>query len=236
MKFGVAIILTLALSPSLYADDIEQDIRLGLSMLLPEVEVSDIKATPINGIYQVILGPDVIYMTADGRYVFKGDLLDINERRNLTEDVRSENRVGLLNSLKKDEYIEFAASSPSETIYVFTDIDCGYCRKLHQDVPELNNRGVTVRYLAYPRAGVNSATGREMESVWCADNKQEALTRAKNNESVESKSCANSPIARQYDLGKQLGVRGTPAIYLEDGQAIPGYMPPDRLIKSMQQQ
>lgn len=236
MKFGVAIILAVALSPSLYAEDIEQDIRLGLSMLLPEVEVSDIKSTPIKGIYQVIIGPDVIYMTGDGRYVLKGDLLDINERRNLTEDVRSDNRVGLLNSLKKDEYIEFAASSPSETIYVFTDIDCGYCRKLHQDVPELNNRGVTVRYLAYPRAGVNSVTGREMESVWCADNKQEALTKAKNNEPVESKTCANSPIARQYTLGKQLGVRGTPAIYLEDGQAIPGYMPPDRLIKSMQQQ
>lgn len=235
MKLGVAIIMVLALSPSLFAADVEADIKLGLSRLLPEVEVSDIKATPIKGIYQVIVGPDVIYMSADGRYVLKGDLLDISERRNLTEDVRSENRIGLLNSLKKDEYIEFAAASPQESIYVFTDIDCGYCRKLHQDVPELNKRGVSVRYLAYPRAGVNSATAREMESVWCAEDKQAALTRAKNNDSVEGKTCDN-PIARQYALGKQLGVRGTPAIYLENGQAIPGYMPPDKLIKSMQEQ
>ncbi len=233
MKVGVVFFLTLFMSAA-YADNTEEDIRQGLATLLPDVEVSNIRSTPIDGIFQVVIGPDVIYMTGDGRYVLKGDLLDINERRNLTEDVRSENRIELLKSLDKNEYIEFAASEPGESIYVFTDIDCGYCRKLHQDVPELNKRGVTVRYLAYPRAGVNSATGKEMESVWCADNKQEALTLAKNNERIESKSC-DSPIARQYALGKQLGVRGTPAIYMENGQAIPGYMPPDTLIKNMQQ-
>ena len=232
MRFGFALLLMLAISTASHADEAEENIRQGLARLLPDMEIDSIEPSPVDGLYQVILGPDIIYMTSDGSYVLKGDLLDIEQRRNLTEDVRAESRVDLLGSIKDDEYIEFAADNVRDKIYVFTDIDCGYCRKLHQDVPELNARGISVRYLAYPRAGINSRTAQEMESVWCAEDRREALTRSKNNESVATKTCEN-PIAKQYQLGKKIGVRGTPAIYLEDGTAIPGYMPPDRLVKAM---
>ena len=174
----------------------------------------------------------IVYMTKDGNYVLKGEILDINNRRNITEDVRAEKRVYLLNSISENEYIEFSSSSAENFIYVFTDTDCGYCRKLHRDVPELNSMGIAVRYLAYPRTGVDSIIGDEMRNVWCADDRQKALTAAKNREQIESKLC-DAPIARHYSIGKELGVTGTPAIFLENGIKLPGYIPPDEIYRQI---
>lgn len=215
------------------ANEIEENIRAGLYKIAPSAKIDKISASPIQGIYQVVIGPDIIYMSGDGNYVLKGDLLDIKELRNLTEDVRNDSRIALLDGVKSNEYIEFVADEPKHNIYVFTDTDCGYCRKLHRDVPTLNSMGINVRYLAYPRAGVDSDTGREMASIWCAEDKNEAMNRAKNNQSVASITCDN-PIAKQYSLGKKVGVKGTPAIFLEDGQALPGYMPPERIFSVLQ--
>ncbi|MCZ6802635.1 MAG: DsbC family protein [Proteobacteria bacterium] len=226
-------ILGIFISSTVIADDnLKQALNTALSGLLPDVEITSVNTSPIDGLYQVLIGPDVIYMTLDGNYVFKGDILDIKKRRNLTEDVRADSRVKILDSIKKDDYIEFAPEITQDTIYVFTDIDCGYCRKLHRDVPELNAKGVSVRYLAYPRAGVKSPTGREMSYVWCAKDRQKALTAAKNRESIEARSC-DDPVAEQYELGQNLGVRGTPAIYLQNGRMLPGYMPPDEIIEQL---
>lgn len=233
MKFSLFFLLGLVISPLTLANDkLEEDLKMALSGLLPDVQIDSVKSTPIEGLYQVTIGPDIIYMTGDGNYVIKGELLDLKGRRNITEDVRADARVEILESINKDEYIEFASENMRDAIYVFTDVDCGYCRKLHQDVPELNSRGISVRYLAYPRAGVNSATGQEMSNVWCADNRQDALTASKNREGVEEKSC-NDPVAEQYKLGQKLGVRGTPAIYLQNGRMLPGYMPPNEIVKQL---
>jgi thiol:disulfide interchange protein DsbC len=233
MKFFAVILFCLFNSSIVFADDvINEELSAAISRFLPDVEIDKISPTPIKGLYQVLIGADVIYMTADGAYVVKGEILDINERRNLTEDVRASTRVDLLAAINADEYIEFTGKDAHDAIYVFTDTDCGYCRKLHRDVPELNARGISVRYLAYPRAGVDSAVGKEMSSVWCADNKQEALTAAKNRESVEAKTC-DDPVAKQHVLGQQMGVRGTPSIYLENGRNLPGYMPPDEIEKQL---
>lgn len=218
---------------SAYAEEgLDAELASALSRLLPDVEIDSVSATPIDGLYEIIIGADIIYMTQDGNYVIKGEILDLNERRNLTEDVRAESRVKILASIKKDDYIEFPSENIKDAIYVFTDVDCGYCRKLHRDVPELNSLGVSVRYLAYPRAGVESASGHEMSNVWCAKDRQKALTAAKNREPVEAKPC-DDPVAEQYALGQKLGVRGTPAIYLQDGRMLPGYMPPNEIIKQL---
>jgi len=233
MKFSKILLMGLFLSFSALAEDeLDAELTLALSRLLPDVEIDDVSPTPINGLYQVVIGSDVIYMTRDGNYVIKGEILDLEERRNLTEDVRADSRVKILGGIKKDDYIEFSSKNMQNAIYVFTDVDCGYCRKLHLDVPELNSLGVSVRYLAYPRAGVDSAAGHEMSNVWCAKDRQKALTAAKNRESVEAKPC-DDPVAKQYALGKKLGVRGTPAIYLQNGRMLPGYMPPDEIIKQL---
>ena len=233
MKFNVLALSALLFSNSLLADDaLNEELAAAVSRFLPDVEIDNIQPAPIKGLYQIIIGPEVIYMTRDGSYIVKGEILDINERRNLTEDVRADSRVKLLNEIKKDEYIEFAGKNARDAIYVFTDVDCGYCRKLHQDVPELNSRGISVRYLAYPRAGVDSATGKEMSQVWCADDRQTALTASKNRESFEGKTC-DDPVAEQHVLGQKMGVRGTPSIYLENGRNLPGYMPPEEIQKQL---
>jgi thiol:disulfide interchange protein DsbC len=217
---------------ALAKDTLEAEFTSALSKLLPDVEIDNVSSTPIKGLYQVVIGTDVIYITRDGNYVIKGDILDLEERRNLTEDIRAGSRIDILDSIKEGDYIEFSSINMQDAIYVFTDVDCGYCRKLHLDVPKLNSLGVTVRYLAYPRAGVDSVVGQEMSNVWCAKDRQKALTAAKNREPIEAKLC-DDPVAEQYALGQKLGVRGTPAIYLQNGKILPGYMPPDEIIKQL---
>ena len=233
MNFRLFFLTLIFFATSAIANDaLKKEFQKSLSRLSSDFEISDVKETPIKGIYQVTIGPDVIYMSRDGNYVLKGEILDIGNRRNLTEDFRAQTRINLLNTISDSEYIEFSSTKTKNYIYVFTDVDCGYCRKLHRDVPELNSMGIAVRYLAYPRAGVDSIIGEEMRNVWCAENRQKALTTSKNRQPIEVKVC-NAPIARHHALGRELGVTGTPAIFLENGRKLPGYIPPDELYEQI---
>ena len=234
MNFRLFFLILIFFATSAIANDaLKKEFQKSLSRLSSDFEISDVKETPIKGIYQVTIGPDVIYMSRDGNYVLKGEILDIGNRRNLTEDFRAQTRINLLNTISDSEYIEFSSTKTKNYIYVFTDVDCGYCRKLHRDVPELNSMGIAVRYLAYPRAGVDSIIGEEMRNVWCAENRQKALTTSKNRQPIEVKIC-DAPIARHHALGRELGVTGTPAIFLENGRKLPGYIPPDELYEQIQ--
>ncbi len=234
MNFRLFFLILIFFATSAIANDaLKKEFQKSLSRLSSDFEISDVKETPIKGIYQVTIGPDVIYMSRDGNYVLKGEILDIGNRRNLTEDFHAQKRINLLNTIADSEYIEFSSTKTKNHIYVFTDVDCGYCRKLHRDVPELNSMGIAVRYLAYPRAGVDSIIGEEMRNVWCAENRQKALTTSKNRQPIEVKIC-DAPIARHHALGRELGVTGTPAIFLENGRKLPGYIPPDELYEQIQ--
>ena len=233
MNFRFFFLTLIFFATSAIANDaLKKEFQKSLSRLSSDFEISDVKETPIKGIYQVTIGPDVIYMSRDGNYVLKGEILDIGNRRNLTEDFHAQKRINLLNTIADSEYIEFSSTKTKNHIYVFTDVDCGYCRKLHRDVPELNSMGIAVRYLAYPRAGVDSIIGEEMRNVWCAENRQKALTTSKNRQPIEVKIC-DAPIARHHALGRELGVTGTPAIFLENGRKLPGYIPPDELYEQI---
>ena len=181
-----------------------------------------------------MLGTDMVYMSEDGRYILQGDLIDLGERVNLSERERAAARKKILESVPAAETVDFTPDTPEHTVYVFTDITCGYCRRFHQHMAELNSMGVAVRYLAFPRAGTGTDSFTDMESVWCAADPNNALTRAKQGEQVTPAQCDN-PVQRQYELGQALGVRGTPAIYLEGGQALPGYVPPDTLLEALNQ-
>jgi thiol:disulfide interchange protein DsbC len=232
----VTVLMFMALVLSAFStvadEQVEERLIKRMQEVFPGVDISHVNSTPIDNIYEVMMGPDVVYMTGDARFVLKGDLIDMQERRNLSEAVRSQARVDLLKNIPESEYIEFAAKNSKDTIYVFTDVDCGYCRKLHRDVPELNEKAITVRYLAYPRAGTRSATYKQMTYIWCAEDRPQALTDAKNGRPAKASNCEN-PVANQHALGKKMGVRGTPAIFLESGRALPGYLPPDELLKAL---
>jgi len=199
-----------------------------------ETSVTEVKPTPLPGIYEVIAPPMVFYATKDGRFVMTGDLVDLKTRMNLSQDARIAAKKAALDLMGEEAMIVFAPKEVKHTITVFTDIDCGYCRKLHNEIAAYNKLGIKVRYMAYPRAGVGSDSYNKAVSVWCAKDRNKAMTVAKSGGNVEQKTCEN-PVARQFELGQQLGVNGTPAIVLENGQIYPGYAPADKLIGVLDQ-
>ena len=203
---------------------IEEKIRT----LAPNAKTIAVSETPIDGILQVQINSDIVYVTADGQYLLQGQIMEIDSRTNITDQAKSGIRVGLLDGLKEDEQITFTPEQPKFDILVFTDIDCGYCRKLHNQMEGYNEEGIAIHYLAFPRAGIGSASYDKFVSVWCADDQKEALTLAKNGTDPDPQKCPN-PIADQYELGRELGVTGTPALVTADGTLIPGYMPPEQL-------
>ncbi len=198
------------------------------------LEVDSVDSSEIPGLYRVQLrqGP-MVYSTEDGSYFILGDLFSVGPGGfvNLAEQQRSANRLVALSEVAESDHIIFAAEGePKASITVFTDVSCFYCQKLHKEVPELNRRGVEVRYLAYPRQGIGSPGFRQLASAWCADDRQTTLTRLKNREELPENVCPGNPIAEQFELGQQLGVRGTPAIVTSAGEMLPGYRSADDLI------
>ena len=214
--------------------DREDVLRKAITDVFPDVEITRIKPSPIPGLYEVMLGTEMIYLSEDGRYILQGDLMDLGEKINLSEREREAARKRVLESIPASETIDFVPDAAQHTVYVFTDITCGYCQLFHRDMAELNGRGVAVRYLAFPRAGIGSEAFTDMESVWCAADPSSAITLAKQGSEVIPAQCDN-PVKRQYELGQSLGIRGTPAIYLEGGQEMPGYVPPDTLLEALSQ-
>ncbi|MCP3869688.1 MAG: DsbC family protein [Gammaproteobacteria bacterium] len=203
-------------------------IRQNLTNLLPGLNVSDITPTPAPGLYEVLVGQRVLYVTGDGRYLIQGNLIDLKEKENLTEPRMNALKAKAVAEVGEDNMVIFGPKDAKHTITVFTDIDCGYCRKLHEEMEDYNREGIRIRYLFYPRAGLKSASYRKAVSVWCADDRNVAMTRSKAGEELEDRKCTN-PVQAHYELGDQVGVRGTPALVLESGKMIPGYVPPERL-------
>jgi thiol:disulfide interchange protein DsbC len=189
-----------------------------------------ITESAIKGLHEVLIGSEVIYVTDDGHYLVVGDIRDMKTGQNLTDDKRAQLRVKEIEALDEKEMIVFAPEKETKyTINVFTDVDCPYCAKFHTEVPELNKGGVKVRYLAFPRAGIGSKTYKTMVSVWCAEDRQKAITDAKAKREIKSATC-NNPVDKEYELGKRVGVSGTPAMLLSNGELVPGYVPAKQLI------
>ena len=223
----------LCLSGVATADDaLQKRLSERLSKVIPDATVTSVKPGPVAGLYEVMLGATVLYMSEDGRYVFRGDIFDLNSKANLTDTRRIEARTTAFGGLKQGSTIDFPANSakPVATLYVFTDIDCGYCRKFHQEVPALNKAGISVRYLAFPRTGIDSPSYDKAVAVWCASDRKKALTDAKSGKQPPLTKCDN-PVASDYRLGESMGVRGTPALYTQEGEELGGYIPAAELIR-----
>jgi thiol:disulfide interchange protein DsbC len=192
-----------------------------------------LKPTPVPGVFEAMFGGEVIYVSADGRYVFTGNLIDAQTKTSLTEEARSTTRKLAMGKLDSSKTIEYKAKGTEKhVLYVFTDVECPFCVKLHHEVPALNDKGVTVRYFAYPRAGIGSPSYKKMVNVWCADDKKAALDKIIKGEENPAKDCAN-PVADDFALGQKLGVDGTPALLTEDGTMIPGFRPADELVSML---
>ncbi len=195
-----------------------------------------VSETPISSLYEVGIDGQIIYLSEDGRYVLQGEMIELSSRSNLTEQRRADARRIALDNLQESEMVIFspAAESVKHTVTIFTDIDCGYCRRMHQEIESYLAQGIKVRYLAFPRSGPGTESFDKAVSVWCSDDTLDAMTRAKLGQSIESRTCPN-PVENQYELGQQLGIRGTPSILLENGEIIPGYLPAERLAATLRE-
>lgn len=227
-------VAALTLGSGALADEAELEaVQAKISSLFPEIGAEHVFASPIDGWYTIRKGAIVAYVSADGRYLMQGDLIDLERQANLTEESRNVARKELMASYPEEQMIVFTPAEKRFTVSVFTDIDCTYCRRLHAQIDEYLAHGIEINYLLYPRNGPTSPSWVKAEQVWCADDRGEALTLAKIDKAFETHSCDSSAVSKHYSVGRDVGLRGTPAIVLPDGTMMPGYLPPNQLLERL---
>ena len=221
--------------PPVHADgDVPPALSARLAALAPDMEPDHVVETRMPGMYEVQFGSVIVYLSGDGRYMLRGDLIDLQAQRNLTEEARESTRAEAVGALGEASMIVFTPETVKHTVTVFTDVDCGYCARLHQQMADYNELGIEIRYTAFPRAGVGSPTYDKMVSVWCAADQHTAMTDAKAGRSIATARCDN-PVSDHYEAGQAIGVSGTPAMVLESGELIPGYVPPRELAARLEE-
>lgn len=233
------LLLTLVLmgSGSLFAanDASLEEVRAKMDAMFEEIGPENISLSPVDGWYTVQKGSIVAYVSKDGRYLLQGDLIDLDQQVNLSERSRVKARKELISTVQDDQAILFSPTEIKYSVTVFTDIDCTYCRKLHSQIDDYLAHGIQIRYLLYPRNGPASRSWNTSEDVWCARDRNSALTAAKLDRDFETQNCDASTITRHYMLGQDVGLNGTPAIVFDDGTLISGYLTPAALSSRLQQ-
>ncbi len=231
---GLVVIGAYAQSQPAAAADSPADaaLRAAVVKAVPGVTIDSIKPSIIPGYKEVAIGGRVVYVSNDGKYLMQGSLMELSSRDNLTAISEGALRRDTLNAVPRERRIIFSPAKPKYHLTVFTDIDCGYCRKMHTQIADYNKAGISVEYLFFPRAGLNSESFNKAVSVWCSNDRQKALTDAKADRPVPKKTCAN-PVAQDYELGKKIGVDGTPAVYGPDGTQLGGYLPPAEVLAKL---
>jgi thiol:disulfide interchange protein DsbC len=204
-----------------------------LAAQLNGIDAKDITESPVDGVYQVAVGANVAYVTKDGRYIIRGDIYDAETSSNVTEETRAKARVAMLDAVDPASMIVFkpADGNVKHKITIFTDVDCGYCRQFHREIDKVTALGIEVHYLFYPRTGPNTESWAKADEVWCAPDHNAALTRAKLGGDIPKAAKCQTPVESHYALGQRIGVRGTPAVFAENGDLIGGYLPPATLAK-----
>ncbi|TLU66873.1 bifunctional protein-disulfide isomerase/oxidoreductase DsbC [Thalassotalea litorea] len=224
-------LMTLMLTTTASAQDlsVEQIKTIKSQLTKLGLNADTVTASPMDGLVEVFTDQGLFYTSIDGSYLIQGKVYDISGSQisSLTEETLAKVRVDGMDEFEQS-MIVFPAKKEQYQVTVFTDLTCGYCRKLHQQIDEFNDLGITVRYLAFPRGGIGSQSYEDIRSVWCSNDQQKAMTDAKGGAQVQQKICAQ-PVAEQYEFGRKIGVNGTPAIMLEDGNMLPGYKTPQQL-------
>lgn len=200
------------------------------------LKAGDISRSPDKNLFQVITERGLFYFSDNGKMLIHGKMYDVSGQgvENVTEGALAQVRIDGMKKFE-DSMIVFPAKNEKYQVTVFTDTTCGYCRKLHSQMPEYNELGITVRYMAFPRSGAQGSTYNQLKAIWCAEDQQKAMTDAKAGERLDTSKVqmCNAPIADQYAMGMKVGVSGTPAIMFENGTMIPGYQDPAQLLQSL---
>lgn len=231
MKLLILVAAVMGFAPANAAapDEVPAEDRARISELFESIAAEDIHPSPIDGWYTIRRGSVVAYISTDGRYLLQGDIIDLDNQVNLTEESRSLARRELMSTVTDDQVIAFTPAEVKYTVSVFTDVDCTYCRRLHSQIDDYMAHGIEVRYLLFPRNGPASSSWNTAEDVWCAKDRASALTMAKLDREFESSECDASIVQDHYVMGQEVGLSGTPAIIFDDGELVAGYLPPDAL-------
>lgn len=206
-----------------------QQVREVVSGRFAEIDPEEIFESQIPGWYTIRKGAIIAYISADGRYLLQGDMIDLESNANLTEESRNDARVKMMSDVPNERLIVYTPEKVEATVSIFTDIDCTFCRRLHAQLDEYMAQGIEIRYFLYPRNGPTSPSWAKAENVWCANDRNEALTLAKLDQEYPTRNCDASVVSSHYLIGQDVGLRGTPAIVLHDGSLFSGYLPPDQL-------
>jgi thiol:disulfide interchange protein DsbC len=212
----------------------EEQIKDSIKNILPDgTKIESIEPTPIKDMFAVYYGDlQPIYVTKDGSFFIYGDIYKINNNSisNFTEDSISQKRKSILSEIPSNELISFKSDNEKFSVIVFTDVDCGYCRKLHNQIEEYNKLGISIHYAAFPRSGMGTSAFTKMVGAWCSANPKDSISKLKNNKNLDLSFCDTQPVSKQYIIGQKLGVNGTPAIFSMDGVMFPGYIEPEELL------
>ena len=220
--------------PALADDAAElQHVRETVASMFSGIDEDDIFPSDVDGWYTIRKGAIIAYISGDGRYLLQGDLIDLTEQVNLSEKDRNSARAKMMSAVADDATIVFSPDEVKHSVAIFTDIDCTFCRRLHNQIEEYMDEGIEVRYFLYPRNGPTSPSWAKAEQVWCSDDRNEALTLAKLEKEFQTRECDSSIVSTHYSMGQDVGLRGTPAIVLEDGTLFSGYLPPKQLSEAI---
>ena len=237
LRFGILALAAIGLAgtPAMAADDAAelQHVRETVSSMFNGIDQDDIFPSDVDGWYTIRKGAIIAYISGDGRYLLQGDLIDLAEQVNLSEKDRNIARVKMMTDVPDDQVITFTPETVRHSVSVFTDVDCTFCRRLHSQIDEYMEEGIEIRYFLYPRNGPASPSWTKAEHVWCARDRNEALTLAKLDKNFDYNDCDSSVISAHYAMGQDVGLRGTPAIVLEDGTLFSGYLPPKQLSEAI---
>jgi thiol:disulfide interchange protein DsbC len=212
-----------------------QQVREKVGAMFEFIEPENVTASPVDGWYTVHKGSVIAYVSADGRYLLQGDMIDLDHQVNLSETIRTDARRELMASVTDDQVIAFSPEEIKFSVSIFTDVECTYCRRMHSQIDEYMAQGIEIRYLLYPRNGPASRAWNTAEDVWCSSDRRNALTMAKLDREFSTSTCDSSIVQDHYVIGRDVGLSGTPAIVLGDGTLIGGYLPPDQLAARLQQ-
>jgi thiol:disulfide interchange protein DsbC len=233
MQSGAVLsVLLFAAIPTAIADgDAEElaQVRERITNLFDEIEPQHISKSQVDGWYKIQKGAIVAYVSGDGRYLLQGDLIDLDEKVNLSEKSRDDARRIMMSEVPHEHLIIFSPEEVKYSVSVFTDVDCTYCRRLHSQIDEYLAQGIEIRYLLYPRNGPRSKSWATSEQVWCSSNRNEALTLAKLDQEFQTSECDASMVSSHYLMGQDVGLQGTPAIVFENGELVSGYVPAEQL-------
>lgn len=227
---GIAALFSAVIGGAVQAD--ETAIRKSLNLSMPSLQLDSVKPSEIDGLYEVAIGSNILYVSEDGKYLMQGHVIDIDARKDLTEGKLATRRRAAIDQLGDDQTIIFKPEDSRYKVSVFTDIDCGYCRKLHSEIDQYMAEGITIQYLFFPRAGKGSDSYKKAISVWCSEDRNAELTAAKQGKTPEEKTCEN-PVDEHMKLGVEFGAKGTPMIVTEKGNIFPGYVPAKQLAKAL---